>query len=197
MAPTWSSASNSSGDSVMPRKSFCSLAIYVTKKFGKGSLAFSTIAAALFFSPTLRAQQPDPNPIPPPSQPAPNSPSAPSAPVAPTSPGAGGSSSSNMMRTWRKLTYTCDGNTKVVVNLHAKQARVVFNGHTYNMKQTDDSDGQKFFGDSFVWQVKGEDGSLGRSSKSGSNNKTVAANCHLQSAGTDSTAPTKPRAAQP
>jgi membrane-bound inhibitor of C-type lysozyme len=103
-----------------------------------------------------------------------------------------------MMRTWRKLTYTCDGNSKVVVNLHAKQARILFNGHTYNMKQTDDSDGQKFSGDSFVWHVKGEDGSLQRASKSSSGDKIAAANCHLQSAGTDSaTPPAKPRAAQP
>ena len=164
----------------------------------KHALAFSLLAAALLFSPALRAQQPDPNPIPPPSRPEPNSPNAPTAPVARSGSGAGSSPSSNMMRTWRKLTYTCDENTKVVVNLHAKQARVVFNGHTYNMKQTDDSDGQKFFGNSFVWHVKGEDGSLERTSKSGADSKTVAANCHLQSAGTDSTAPpTKPRAAQP
>jgi membrane-bound inhibitor of C-type lysozyme len=167
-------------------------------KFSVRTFVFSAVAATFLFSPALRAQQPDPNPIPPPSQPAPNSPSAPTAPVAPSEPGAGGSSSSNMMRTWRKLTYTCDGNSKVVVNLHAKQARVVFNSHTYNMKQTDDSDGQKFSGDSFAWHVKGEDGFLERASKSGSDTKTVAANCHLQSAGTDSPGPTKkPRVAQP
>lgn len=102
------------------------------------------------------------------------------------------------MRTWRKLTYTCDGDKKVVVNLHAKQARVLFNGHTYNMKQTDDSDGQKFTGESFVWHVKGEDGSLEQNSKSDSGRKIVAANCHLQSAGTESSSPAKkPTPSQP
>jgi membrane-bound inhibitor of C-type lysozyme len=94
-----------------------------------------------------------------------------------------------MMRTWRGLTYTCDGDAKVVVNLHANLARVVFKGHTYNMKQVDESDGQKYTDGSLVWRNKDEVGSLERASKSGSA-KSLASACHLQSAGTNPPATT-------
>jgi membrane-bound inhibitor of C-type lysozyme len=93
-----------------------------------------------------------------------------------------------MMRTWRRLTYTCNGDAKVVVNLHAKQARVVFKAHTYNLQQADESDGEKYADGAVVWRIKDEVGSLERSSKSGGN-KSLAAGCHLQSAGTASPAP--------
>jgi membrane-bound inhibitor of C-type lysozyme len=93
-----------------------------------------------------------------------------------------------MMRTWRRLTYTCDGDAKVVVNLHAKQARVVFKGHTYNLQQADGSDGEKYTDGAVVWQNKDDVGTLERSSKSGGK-KSLAGGCHLQS--TD-TAPATP-----
>jgi len=150
-----------------------------------GIIVYATLALILLIAPSLRAQQPspDPGPIPPPSQPAPNSPTAPTAPVAPANSGASASPSAHMMRTWRRLTYTCDGEAKVVVNLHAKQARVVFKGHTYNLQQADESDGQKYTDGAVVWRNKDEVGSLERSSKSGGN-KSLAAGCHLQSTGT-------------
>jgi membrane-bound inhibitor of C-type lysozyme len=88
------------------------------------------------------------------------------------------------MRTWRRLTYTCDGDAKVVVNLHAKEARVVFKGRAYNMKQVEESDGQKYTGGSLVWRNKDEVGTLERTSKSGGS-KSLASGCHLQSAGTN------------
>jgi membrane-bound inhibitor of C-type lysozyme len=88
-----------------------------------------------------------------------------------------------MMRTWRRLIYTCDGDAKVVVNLHAKQARVVFKGHTYNLQQADESEGQKYTDGTVVWRNKDDVGTLERSSKSGGK-KSLAAGCHLQSAGT-------------
>lgn len=157
----------------------------------KNVLACATFAAALLISPPLRAQQPDPNPIPPPSQPAPETPNAPSAPVPAAAPAAGASPSSHMMRTWRRLTYTCDGDAKVVVNLHAKMARVVFKGRTYNMKQLDEADGQKYTDGSLVWRNKDEVGSLERASKSGAS-KSLASACHLQSAGTNPPAATPP-----
>jgi membrane-bound inhibitor of C-type lysozyme len=154
------------------------------------SITYATLALILLIAPPLRAQQPspDPGPIPPPSQPAPNSPNAPSAPIAPANPPAGASPSSHMMRTWRRLTYTCNGEVKVVVNLHAKQARVVFKGHTYNLQQADESAGEKYTDGAVVWRNKDEVGSLERSSKSGGN-KSLAAGCHLQSAGTAPPAP--------
>jgi membrane-bound inhibitor of C-type lysozyme len=93
-----------------------------------------------------------------------------------------------MMRTWRRLIYTCDGDVKVVVNLHAKQARVVFKGHTYSLQQVDESEGQKYTDGAVVWRNKDEVGSLERSSKSGGN-KSLATGCHLQSA---DTAPSTP-----
>jgi membrane-bound inhibitor of C-type lysozyme len=103
-----------------------------------------------------------------------------------------------MMRTWRRLTYTCDGDAKVVVNLHAQQARVIFKGHTYNMKQLDESDGQKYTDGSVVWRNKDDVGTLERSSKSGTN-KSLAAACHLQSTGTNppATTPTPKTPSQP
>jgi membrane-bound inhibitor of C-type lysozyme len=157
----------------------------------KNSIAGAALAAALLLSPPLRAQQPDPNPIPPPSQPAPSTPNAPTAPVPPSTPAAGASPSSQMMRTWRRLIYTCDGDAKAVVNLHAKMARVVFKGHTYNMKQVDEANGQKYTDGSLVWRNKDDVGSLERASKSGSS-KSLAAGCHLQSASTNPPAATPP-----
>jgi membrane-bound inhibitor of C-type lysozyme len=163
-------------------------AIAVTRTITYGAFALILLIALSFHG--LQAQQPppDPGPIPPPSQPAPNSPTAPTAPVTPANPSAGASPSSHMMRVWRQLKYTCDGDVKVVVNLHAKQARVAFKGHTYNMQQVDESDGQKYTDGAVVWRNKDEVGSLERSSKSGGN-KTLAAGCHLQSAGTAPTTP--------
>lgn len=157
----------------------------------KNLLACGAFAAALVIAPPLRAQQPNPNPIPSPSQPAPETPNAPTAPVTPSAPAAGASPSSHMMRTWRRLTYICDGDAKVVVNLHAKLARVFFKGHTYNMKQVDESDGQKYTDGSLVWRNKDEVGSLERTAKSGSN-KSLAAACHLQTTGTNPPAATPP-----
>jgi membrane-bound inhibitor of C-type lysozyme len=165
----------------------------VTKaSIARASIAYAAFAVILLIAPPLRAQQPspDPGPIPPPSQPAPNSPNAPTAPVAPANPGAGASPSSHMMRTWRRLTYTCYGDVKVVVNLHAKQARVVFKGHTYNLQQADESDGEKYTDGAVVWRNKDEVGSLESSSKSGGN-KSLAAGCRLQSAGTASPTPAR------
>src|ERR1700686_5022508 len=154
------------------------------------SITYPTLPLILLIAPPLRAQQPspDPGPIPPPSQPAPNSPSAPTAPVAPANPPAGASPSAHMMRTWRRLTYTCNADAKVVVNLHAKQARVVYKGHTYNLQQADESDGEKYTDGAVVWRIKDEVGSLERSSKSGGN-KSLSAGCPLQSAGTAPPAP--------
>ena len=160
-----------------------------------GTIGYATLALILLIAPSLRAQQPPPGPgpIPPPSQPAPNSPSAPTAPVTPANPPAGASPSAHMMRTWRRLTYTCNADAKVVVNLHAKQARVVFKGHTYNLQQADESDGEKYTDGAVAWRIKDEVGSLERSSKSGGN-KSMAAGCHLQSTGT---APTMPAPSHP
>jgi membrane-bound inhibitor of C-type lysozyme len=154
----------------------------------KKTITYCAFAFSLLIATLLRAQQPDPSPIPPPSQPAPNSPNAPTAPVAPANPPAGASPSSHMMRVWRRLTYTCDGDAKVVVNLHAKQARVVFKSHTYNLQQVDESDGQKYTDGAIVWRNKDEVGTLERSSKSGGS-KSLAAGCHLQSAGTAPSTP--------
>ena len=156
----------------------------------RASIGFGAFALILWIALPLRAQQPSPNPspIPRPSQPAPNSPTAPTAPVAPANPGAGASPSSHMMRTWRRLIYTCDRDVKVVVNLHAKQARVVFKGHTYSLQQVDEPEGQKYTDGAVVWRNKDEVGALERSSKSGGN-KSLATGCHLQSA---DTAPSTP-----
>jgi membrane-bound inhibitor of C-type lysozyme len=145
------------------------------------SATFAVIATAW---PAL-AQQPAPSPIPPPAQPAPESPNAPSAPVPSSARPSGASPSSHMMRTWRRLTYSCEGDTKVVVNVHAKVANVVFKGHTYNMKQVDASEGQKYSDGAVTWTEKDEVGTLKRPSKSGDDAKTLASGCQLQTAGTN------------
>jgi membrane-bound inhibitor of C-type lysozyme len=160
----------------------------LTKKF----CGLSAFAAALLISPVLRAQQPDPNPIPPPAQPAPTSPAAPSAPVPASGAPAESSPSSHLMRTWRRLTYTCDADAKVVVNVHAKEARLVFKGKIYNLQQVDETDGQKYSGSSLVWRIKDDVGTLERATKSGeksADSKPLAAGCHLQSSGTNPSTP--------
>jgi membrane-bound inhibitor of C-type lysozyme len=152
----------------------------------------SAFAAALLISPGLRGQEPDPNPIPPPAQPAPTSPAAPTAPVPSSGPPAGASPSSHLMRTWRRLTYTCDGDAKVVVDVHAKQARLVFKGKTYNLQQEDETDGQRYSGSALTWRLKEDVGTLERSAKSeekSADSKPLAAGCHLQSAGTNPSTP--------
>jgi membrane-bound inhibitor of C-type lysozyme len=96
------------------------------------------------------------------------------------------------MRTWRRLTYTCDADAKVVVNVHAKEARLVFKGKTYNLRQVDETDGQKYSGNSLTWRLKDDVGALERSAESGEKSdggKTLAAGCHLQSAGTNPSTP--------
>lgn len=149
----------------------------------KVSLACSILASILLLSPVIQAQQPDPSPIPAPSQPPPASPNAPAPPATSPAPASGASPSAHMMRTWRRLNYACDGGPKVVVNVHAKQARLTFKGRTYNMKQVDESDGQKYTSGSLVWRINDEVATLENSAKSGEN-KSLAAGCHLQSAGT-------------
>ena len=158
----------------------------------KKSLVLSAFATALLVSPVLHAQQPDPNPIPPPSQPTPTSPNAPTAPVQKSSSPADASPSSHLMRTWRRLTYTCEGDAKVVVNVHAKQARLVFKGKTYNLQQEEETDGQKYSGNALVWRLKDEVGTLEHSANSGeksADSKPLATGCQLQSAGTNASAP--------
>ncbi len=83
------------------------------------------------------------------------------------------------------MTYTCEGDAKVVVNVHAKEARIAFKGHTYNMKQIDEADGQKYSDGSVVWRNRGEEGTLERASKPGGEAKALASNCHIQTTGTN------------
>ncbi len=91
------------------------------------------------------------------------------------------------MRTWRRLTYTCDADAKVVVNVHAKEARVVFKGKTYNLHQTDEADGQFYEDGSIAWHIKDDVGKL-EFLKSGTN-ISLATGCHLKSAGTNPSTP--------
>lgn len=169
-----------------------------TWQFSAAKYFLAASMVIFFFSSTVSPQAPSPGPapIPNPSQPPPAAPNAPPPAVAPNpAPTSGASPSAHMMRTWRQLTYSCDAGAKVVVNLHASAARVVFKGRTYNMKQVDDSDGQKYTDGSIVWRNKGEDGSLERASKSGQSKK-LATGCHLQSTGiapSASTAPATPK----
>jgi membrane-bound inhibitor of C-type lysozyme len=148
-----------------------------------GYAGLALFAMRFLLSPAF-GQQPSPSPIPPPAQPAPESPNAPTAPVPSTAEPARSSPSSHMMRTWRRLTYACDGDTKVVVNLHGTMAKVVFKGHTYNLKQAEGSDGHKYTDGSVTWMEKDEVGSLEQVLKAGGEGRSLTAGCHLQTAGT-------------
>ncbi len=147
-----------------------------------GIVAVPVFAAALLAAPAS-AQQPSPSPIPAPSQPAPQSPNAPTEPVPSTAQPAAASPSSHMMRTFRRLSYTCDGDAKIVVTLHGSLAKVVYKGHTYNLKKTGGADSHNYSDGSFTWSEKDEVGSLKQGAKS-AEGKTLASGCHLQSAGT-------------
>jgi membrane-bound inhibitor of C-type lysozyme len=65
-------------------------------------------------------------------------------------------SDSHMIRAFRHLTYTCEGNSKLIVSLRGASARVVFKNHVYNLKQVDPPSGTKYSDESFVWWTKGD-----------------------------------------
>jgi membrane-bound inhibitor of C-type lysozyme len=99
-----------------------------------------------------------------------------------------------MMRTFRRLSYSCDGDAKIVVTLHGALANVVYKGHTYNLKKTAGADSHDYSDGSVTWSEKDQVGSL----KQG-DGKTLASACHLQSAGTAPPNPanTTPSGAKP
>jgi membrane-bound inhibitor of C-type lysozyme len=142
-------------------------------------IAVAPVFAAALLAAAASAQQPSPSPIPAPSQPAPQSPNAPTEPVPSTAHPAAASPSSHMMRTFRRLNYTCDGGAKIVVTLHGSLAKVVYKGHTFNLKKSGEADSHDYSDGSVTWSEKDDIGSL----KQGQN-KTLASACHLQSAGT-------------
>ena len=149
---------------------------------------FLFVACFLLPSTPLLAQQPapEPTPSPAPPQPAPGAPNPPPAnPGQSPNPTAGSSPSSHLMRTWRRLSYTCEGDQKVDVDLHGSSARVAFKGRTYMMRQVDGgaAGGQKYSSGALAWWNKGQEGRMERNTP-GEKNKPLASGCHLQSTGT-------------
>ncbi len=88
---------------------------------------------------------------------------------------------SHRMPMMQRLSYNCDGGTKVVVFLRERNARVSFQGKTYAMKQVEAASGTRYSEGSIVWWSKGEEGFLEDDTKAGEPVK-LAENCKLERA---------------
>jgi putative lipoprotein len=84
-----------------------------------------------------------------------------------------------MRRAIRRLTYVCEGDTKVLVGTSGGTTRVAFKDHIYIMKQVEAASGTKYSDGSVVWWIKGEEGSLEDDSKP-EKKQLLAKDCHLQ-----------------
>ena len=58
---------------------------------------------------------------------------------------------SHRMPMMQRLSYNCDGGTKVVVFLRERNARLSFQGKTYAMKQVEAASGTRYSAGSIVW----------------------------------------------
>src|SRR6266581_9574775 len=77
-----------------------------------------------------------------------------------TLPAAPSAPKSHRMPMMQRLSYNCDGGTKVVVFLRERNAQVSFQGKTYAMKQVEAGSGTRYSEGSVVWWSKGEKGFL-------------------------------------
>src|SRR6266404_3689663 len=74
---------------------------------------------------------------------------------------------SHRMPMMHKFSYSCDSGAKVMVYLRERNARVVFGGKSYSMKQVEAASGTKYSDGKTVWWSKGEEGFLEDESKAG------------------------------
>ena len=88
---------------------------------------------------------------------------------------------SHRMPMMQKLSYRCDGGAKVMVYLRERNARVVFGGKSYAMKQVEAASGTKYSDGKTVWWSKGEEGFLQDEAKE-EQPVRLAENCKLEKA---------------
>src|SRR6266446_1561111 len=86
---------------------------------------------------------------------------------------------SHRMPMMHKFSYSCDSGAKVMVYLRERNARVVFGGKSYSMKQVEAASGTKYSDGKTVWWSKGEEGFLEDESKAGQPVR-LAENCKLE-----------------
>ncbi len=88
---------------------------------------------------------------------------------------------SHRMPMMRKFSYNCGGDVKVMVFLRERNARVVFAGKSYSMKQVETASGTKYSDGTTTWWSKGEEGFLQDESKQGEPTR-LADNCKSEKA---------------
>jgi len=93
-------------------------------------------------------------------------------PAAPSGP------KSHRMPMMHKFSYSCDGG-KVMVYLRERNARVVFGGKSYSMKQVEAPSGTKYSDGKTVWWSQGEEGFLQDETKE-EQPVRLAENCKLE-----------------
>jgi len=86
---------------------------------------------------------------------------------------------SHRMPMMHKFSYSCDSGAKVMVYLRERNARVVFGGKSYSMRQVEAASGAKYSDGKTVWWSKGEEGFLEDESKTGQAVR-LAENCKLE-----------------
>jgi putative lipoprotein len=94
-------------------------------------------------------------------------------------PAASSAPKSHRMPMMYKFSYSCDGGAKVMVYLRERNARVVFAGKQYSLKQVEAASGTKYSDGKTVWWSKGEEGFLQEETKEGQPVR-LAENCKLQ-----------------
>lgn len=94
-------------------------------------------------------------------------------------PAAASTPKSHRMPMMYRLTYRCDGGATVKIYLRERNARIVFAGKSYVMKQVKAASGTKYSDGSVVWWSKGEEGVLEDDAVLGKPVR-LAENCKLQ-----------------
>jgi putative lipoprotein len=94
-------------------------------------------------------------------------------------PAASSTPKSHRMPMMYRLTYRCDGGTTVKMYLRGRNARMVFAGKSYAMKQVEAASGTRYSDGSVVWWSKGEEGFLEDDAASGKPVR-LAENCKLR-----------------
>jgi putative lipoprotein len=93
---------------------------------------------------------------------------------------------SHRMPMMHKFSYSCDGGAKVTVSLRERNARVVFGGKSYSMKQVEAASGTKYSDGKTVWWSKGEEGFL-QDERNEEQPVRLAENCKLEKAAENAT----------
>ena len=79
---------------------------------------------------------------------------------------------------WKAYEYTCEGGTKMSVQVAGDLAKVLFQDRQYLMKQTPAADGARYSDEKLAWWSKGESGFLQEENPEG-DGKILAKDCKL------------------